>query len=53
VIAQEGTAVAENTSMHSILGQGSPTDWILPCGHPSYKGHRLLADHLHKHIESL
>jgi len=53
VLSQEGTAVAENTSMHSILGQGSPTDWILPCGHPSYKGHRLLADHLHKHIESL
>lgn len=52
-LAQEGPEVVANTNLGSVLGTGTPTDWILPCGHPSYKGHKLLADVLHKHIESL
>lgn len=33
-----------------VIGVGTENDWILPCGHPSGKGHELLAQELIKHL---
>ena len=34
-----------------VIGVGTDNDWILPCGHPSTKGHELLAHELIKHMD--
>ena len=34
-----------------VIGVGTEEDWVLPCGHPSGKGHDLLAQELIKHLD--
>jgi hypothetical protein len=40
----------DGPNFYSYLGYGTPDKWITPCGHPSTKGHDLLAKLLYQHI---
>lgn len=46
-IAQETKTHYKGMNMWEIIqGGGTEDDWIFPCGHPSGKAHKLLADEL-------
>lgn len=50
-----GLAMAQEDNcdipVDQVIGVGTPNDWILPCGHPSGKGHDKIAEKLIEHLD--
>ena len=42
---------SNNVDMLSLIGETSKDNWIMSCGHPSAKAHKLLADYIYTLIK--